>query len=254
MATNIDAVAIKLSVPWTSNMSAWFLQAEAQFNLRKISDSTTKFFHIIQVLSEEMMQKVMHLVSSPPADDPYGALKAELLKATALSDKQRYAAATREVVLGDSKPSELLARLKTLFPSGNPDDSFFRQLFLEKLPPIAQTIIAAAPSTSTTQELAVMADKVVEAHFLQSPIASVQKPTSSTEETLAKQVADLQLAVTNLSAQLNRRDRSNSRHSRSPSRRRLIEPENGKCFYHTNFGENARKCKPPCSGNEVARK
>jgi hypothetical protein len=38
----INAVAIKLPPVWTSNIVSWFVQAEAQFGLRKITDDITK--------------------------------------------------------------------------------------------------------------------------------------------------------------------------------------------------------------------
>ena len=103
--TDINAVSVKLSPPRLSNMTGWFSQAEAQFNFRKITDLTTKFYHVVQVLPEELLQKVMKTVAAPPSDDPYGTLKSDLLVVTSLSDKQRYAAVTREIVLGDSKLS-----------------------------------------------------------------------------------------------------------------------------------------------------
>lgn len=38
-------------------------------------------------------------------------------------------------------------------------------------------------------------------------------------------------------------------HHRSPPRprRRLLEPKDGTCFYHTNFGDDARNCAQPCN-------
>ncbi len=59
--------------------------------------------------------------------------------------------------LGDSKPSDLLSRLEALIPNWSSDDSYFRQLWLEKLPSTVQPILAAVPSTSTITELAAVA-------------------------------------------------------------------------------------------------
>ena len=90
-------------------MAVWFLQAKAQIVLQKVTDSTTKFFHVVQDLPEELLQKVLKFVADPPADDPFCALKTELLTVTSLSDKQRYAAVTREIMLVDLKPLDFLA-------------------------------------------------------------------------------------------------------------------------------------------------
>ncbi len=72
------------------------------------------YFHVLRMLPEPMMQKLGKLLSSPLSSTPYIDLKAELLNFTALPDKQRYAAISRDVELGDSKPSDLLSRLEAL--------------------------------------------------------------------------------------------------------------------------------------------
>ncbi len=60
------------------------------------------------------MQKLGKLFSSPLSSIPYTDLKTELLKLTTLSAKQCYAAFSRDVELGDSKPTDLLSRLEAL--------------------------------------------------------------------------------------------------------------------------------------------
>ncbi len=67
------------------------------------------YFH---VPSEPMMQKLGKLLSSPLSSLHYTDLKTELLTLRTLSDKQCYAAFSRDVVLGDSKPSDLLPASK----------------------------------------------------------------------------------------------------------------------------------------------
>ena len=42
-----NAVAIKLPTFWAQQPEVWFLQAEAQFHIRKITDDTTKYYHVV---------------------------------------------------------------------------------------------------------------------------------------------------------------------------------------------------------------
>ncbi len=84
------------------------------------------YFHVLRMLPEPMMQKFGKLLSSPLSYIPHTGLKAELVNLTALPDKQRCAAISRDVELGDSKPSDLLSRLKALIPNWSSDDSDFR--------------------------------------------------------------------------------------------------------------------------------
>ncbi len=87
------------------------------------------YFHVLRTLPEPMMQKLGKLLACPLSSTLYTDLKTELLKLTTLSDKQRYVAISRDVELGDSKPSGLLYRLEALIPNWSSDDSYFRQLW-----------------------------------------------------------------------------------------------------------------------------
>ncbi len=98
-------------------------------------------------------------------------------------------------------------------------------------------------------ELAVVADKVVEAHYLQPTIAKVSNPPrpmpSTTSYALGGELQALRLEVKELRYEV--RDLK--------ARPRYAEASNGLCFYHTNFGAHAKKCQQPCSwvGNRPAR-
>ncbi len=149
LSPEINAAFIQLPSPWPANMVAWFHSVEAQFHCRGITQDLTMYFHVLRTLPEPMMQKLGKLLACPLSSTPYTDLKTELLKLTTLCDKQRYATISRDVELGDSKPSDLLYRLEALIPNWSSDDSYFRQLWLEKLASTVQPILAAVPSTST---------------------------------------------------------------------------------------------------------
>ncbi len=256
---NINAVSIQLPSPWPENMAAWFHSVEAQFHCRGVGEELTKYFHVLCTLPEPMMQKLGKLLASPLSSTPYSDLKAELLKLATPTD------IFRDIKLGDSKPSDFLSRLESLIPNRSSDDSYLRKLWLEKLPSEVQSILAVVPSTSTMAELAAIADKVVEAHFLQTAVAHVSAlPTavpSNTCNALATELQALRLEVRQLREEVrgiksraHNRARSVSS-SRLRPRRRYVEASKGICFYHTNFGAHAKKCKQPCSwvGNRPAR-
>ncbi len=128
LSPEINAASIQLPSPWPANMVAWFHSVEAQFHCRGITQELTMYFHVLRTQPEPMMQKLGKLLACPLSSTPYTDLKTELLKLTTLSDKQRYATISRDVELGDSKPSDLLYRLEALIPNWSSDDSYFRQL------------------------------------------------------------------------------------------------------------------------------
>ncbi len=256
LSSEINAASIQLPSPWPANMVAWFHGVEAQFHCREITQELTMYFHVLRTLPEPMMQKLGKFLACPLSCTPYTDLKIELLKLTTLFDKQRYAAVSRDVEFGESKPSDLLSRLEALIPNRSSTDSYFRQLWLEKLPSTVQSILAAVPSTSSMTELAAFADKVDEAQYLQPTITKVSLPPrpmpSPTSGTLAGELHALRLEVKELRNEVRDikarpRDRTRSvSSSRFRSRPRYVEASNRLCFYHTNFGAHAKKCQQPC--------
>ena len=65
-----DAVSLKLPSLWTNDVETWFAQAEAQFALRDITNETTKFHHVVSVLSADVASKVSSILRSPPGHNP----------------------------------------------------------------------------------------------------------------------------------------------------------------------------------------
>ena len=69
------AVSLKLPTFWSSQPEVWFAQAEAQFNLRKITADDTKYYYVLAALDQPTATRLLDLISHPPADDKYEALK-----------------------------------------------------------------------------------------------------------------------------------------------------------------------------------
>ncbi len=107
------------------------------------------------------MQKLLPFITKPLTTTPSSDLKTELLRLTTLSDKQKFEALTHDTSLGDLKPSELLIHMENI-QGPERDASFFKQLFLSKLPLVVQTALATVPNSTPLKELAEIADKVQE--------------------------------------------------------------------------------------------
>ncbi|BHF70800.1 hypothetical protein SprV_0301385300 [Sparganum proliferum] len=93
---------------------------------------------------------------------PYSALKAEILRLNAVSDRQRYHQLIKEESLGDRKPSELLRRMRTLLGDMQVDEKLVKAMLLERLPADVQTILASGSQDLTLSHLAEMADRMIE--------------------------------------------------------------------------------------------
>ena len=131
--TETNAVAIKLPTFWAQQPEVWFLQAEAQFHIRKITDDTTKYYHVVAALDQETSGRVLDTLSAPPGDNKYTDLKQRLLTTFGLSKRERASKLLHLHPLGDRKPSELMDEMLSLLA----DHGFCflaEQLFLEQLP------------------------------------------------------------------------------------------------------------------------
>ena len=92
-------------------METWFAQAEAQFALRDITNETTKFHHVVSVLSADVASKVSSILRSPPGHNPYTALKKQLTCKYQLTEHERAAAIFNIPALGDERPSQIMDRM-----------------------------------------------------------------------------------------------------------------------------------------------
>ena len=244
----VSAVQLKLPPFWSADPQVWFAQVEAQFTTRGITTQKTKFDYVIASLAPEFATEVRDLILQPPETNSYDRLKEQLIKRTAASEQRRLQQLFNAEELGDRKPRQLLRRMQQLLgdKATNTDAAFMRELFLQRLPSNVRMVLASTPDTGNIEDLAQLADKVMEV-----AVPSVANITTSTElQQLRQEVTDLKGMLQSL--KLTQR-RSRSRPS-SPAP--CTEQSQELCWYHAKFGDQARKCKPPCSksGNAQARR
>ncbi|XP_077560446.1 uncharacterized protein LOC144175217 [Haemaphysalis longicornis] len=279
----IAALAIHLPPYWEHNPTIWFLQAESQFALSRITSQERKFHYVVRALpataAEEVADILASFIRNPPAT-AYDQLKAALLERTAPSEHTCLQQLLYTEELGDRRPSQLLRRMTQLLGSRAQamDGALLRELFLQRLPTNVQMVLAAA-SSMDLPSLASLADKVMEVASTASPIAAVTAtPASPAPRTtpapadegasaspasvdhLCERLEQLVVAATWRNSSTHsprpsrRRDRSSSRR-RDAVRGRSPTSAPGVCVYHRRFGADARHCLLPCSwtGNGPGR-
>ena len=218
--TALSAVHLKLPPYWPSDPEVWFAQVEAQFTTRGITAQKTKFDHIVASLSSEIATEVRDLI-------------------------RRLQQLFNTEELGDRKPTQLLRRMQQLLgdKAASTDSSFLRGLFLQRMPGNIRMVLASTADSVSLEELAALADKVMD--VAAPSIAAVSTPQATTDmEQLRAEVTRLKEAVTSLT--------KSRRSGRSPSPH--PSTDSTLCWYHQRFGKDARKCRPPCSwsGNDSA--
>lgn len=161
-----------------------------------------------------------------------------------------------EMELGDQKPSQLLRRMKEL-ARGKIEGETLKILWQGHLPSSVQAVLTVT-STKDLEELAVIADKIMDTHqsVQVSEVARSQPQPSTSFEVAAimAEIAMINLKINEMNAERSRfRNRSRGRfrscpRNRSQSRpRRTPESPDWLCQYHWKFRGRAYKCVAPCS-------
>lgn len=232
----------------------WFAQAEAQFYLGHVTKDETKFWHIIAKIDQSVICHVSDLVSNPPAENKYGALKERLISRFALSPQARLEQLLGSCDLGDFRPTHLLARMNEIAAGLNVDDNLMKMLFLQRMPANIRAVLAI--SDERIAKLAEMADKMIDSSSgnVAAVSAPVLNPTASNIPSSSNAVADiayLKEEIEVLTAEIRRlksdQPRNRSRSSSRPASRR---PTNDSiCWYHRKYGTRAEHCREPCEFN-----
>ncbi|KAH7954755.1 hypothetical protein HPB49_021512 [Dermacentor silvarum] len=57
----------------------WFLQAQAQFHLHRITSQTTQYYNVISSLSSEIVNDLTDILAQPLGENPFEHLKKKIL-------------------------------------------------------------------------------------------------------------------------------------------------------------------------------
>ena len=85
----IAHVSLKLPPFWPNRAELSFTHAEAQFVIKHITRSKTKFAHALTMLDTKTADLVMDLLPTPPTVEPYETLKARLIEIFDVSDNEK---------------------------------------------------------------------------------------------------------------------------------------------------------------------
>ena len=231
----VAKVSVKLPDFWTEDPDLWFLHAEAAFRNAQITQSITKFDHIVQKLPQKIMVSVRGLImgSAASSETPYEDLKAKLVSSYTLSRCQKVSKLIHHPGLGDRRPTALMDAMLALLPEDEKPGCLFQGLFLERLP-VEMRDHLVSRDFKNPSDMALYADSLWDARKA--------IPT------------DHLLAAASTSSSSPSRGRAQDRRSPSPNRRSQTPgPSNSWCYFHKSFGPAANNCRPPCSFQGNAR-
>ena len=237
----VTSVSVKLATFWPSNPKAWFAQSEAQFAVRGITQSLTKFYHCVAVLTEDVSAQLLDLISCPPSVEPFETLKTRLCDTFGLTPYQRFEAFLSLPFSSDMKPSHLMNKMLALLPTGESPGFLFRGHFLRRLPSDIRAHLLQHVDSSC-RELALQADQLWQSNTVSGVFALNQN----------QDLEDI-CALKTQGGSRSFRGRSSTPASTSRRPQQQSSPVSSSlCWYHRKHGETAQRCRPPCtwqSGN-----
>jgi hypothetical protein len=239
---HVTHVAFKILDFWPHNLNTWFRKIESKFRIYNIRQSSTKYDHLISALQKDICSSINDSLAEidENADDAYEQLK-ELLMTRYTMDRWARAFKLHKVPeIGDMKPSEMMRQMKALLPPDSTASTYFMTAFLLRLP----------------------ADMID--HIISQDFKDCTKMAEHADKLYARRRGNTVAAVTaNYEATINAvsggRRREHSPHDRRREHRSLSRPGRSRlktpgpykddsdiCYYHTTYGDQARKCKPGC--------
>jgi len=254
-ASSINRVSIKVPAFIPTDPELWFLMLESIFDIAGITQDSTKFCHPLDALNQRYILEVRDVLVRPRGEQSYELLKTELIKRLGEQNTRRR---LENEPLGDRKPSQFLRHLRGLAGIGCPED-VLQTVWLERLPKNMQAVLAAHRDL-TLDKRAEIADSIAEIYGLSGNIAETKVTASILDQLdslVRMMIAILQkLAAIEINVQGahrstccgTSRSRSQSR-SRSRSRSRHSGTSSEICWYHWQFGDQARNCERPCKYN-----
>lgn len=247
---SISAVAeVKLSPFLEADPELWFVITEAHFTARQITADKTKYFHTVSHLPSSVAMRIKDVIMAPYENGNYEKLKKELIAIFSESATEKFERLISNEPFGDMKPSQALHKIKG-FAAGSVQDDFVKKLWMKRLPQTTRTVLAA--SSDSLDNLAKMADSMWEVSD-RSSIASIGQVSTveKTLQSLQEQMKRLTQHVFSSDDRKSRRDSTphNRNRTRSKSNKNAQEREsdNGVCWYHRKYNEQATKCRSPCS-------
>lgn len=254
-----------------NNIESWFTRLEAFFRIQNFGKmnqkrrDAEKFNMTIMHLDEKLYEQAFEIIRNPPEENLYDTLKQTIISKFSASSISRLEQLTSGIQLGDNKPSHMLTQLQRTDVTR--DKQIIKDFWIQRLPVAARAVIAGVDKSSpnmTLEELAIIADEIVDTVRVNNieSIGNTVSPNANISAMATNQNNDrismLEKIIARIENKLdnpnhNGRSRNRQRENRdktphrSKSRNNYVPANNGKCWYHSNYGDLARKCTAPCT-------
>jgi len=249
----ICRIGVKPPVFSKRDPDLYFIQMDSQFRNANITQDHTKYDYVVGSLDSATLTNVADIVRSPPATEKYEAIKNRLISDFTDSENKKLRRLIQECELGDSKPSQLLRKMRDLSGTALNDDAI-KVFYLQRLPDSVRAVVSIAEGDLDT--CARQADKMIEMGSFNSISAVQQSQAKHDELQSLKQTID---ALKREIREIRKVDQHRRGRSRTPvrndGRQNRVRSQSQVrkfpvCYYHHRFGKAATKCAKPCTFSE----
>ena len=239
---------------FSEDLESWICQNESSMALKGLNTQAKKFHATVAALPTNFIPNIRELLNSPPENNQYDALKQLLISRFSVSQENKIRQLLTTEKLGDQKPTQFLAKLRSL-AGGKHQDTIVKHIFLNNMSENVQQILCLLDKNCTLDDIAQTADRIHDktgsVQQQRASISAVQNSPNSIAdpdivtalvkhiEALTERLLKQQKVTETRGRPLYRSNSSYRRASRSKSRNRY-------CYYHNKFGNRARKCAKPC--------
>ncbi|VDP22153.1 unnamed protein product [Echinostoma caproni] len=184
---NILVISIKPVAFIPHDPEVWFAALEMQFVARNVRSECSKYVYAVESIPAHRMTAITNNILKPPEKNAKDVLKAVVFQFYTPSNEERLCQLLARHPIGDTTPSRLLARLRTLASPETAHSDMVRELWLELLPRTVQPTVMTLLEDSSIDKAASIADKIVarvgnKDHFL---VATTSQPYRRNWDTFA---------------------------------------------------------------------
>ncbi|CAG4953075.1 unnamed protein product [Parnassius apollo] len=244
---------------WTDMPKMWFLRLESVMGPQHQGEQV-KYDMVVSKLGKEELSQVSDLISNPPDQGRYTALKTRLLRVFQASAEAQFNKLVSGMELRQQRPSHLLAKMNELAKNSGAEGDTLKNLWLARLPAWIRVILATNRADTKLDDLAEMADKVMD-NLRNGELLAVNTGStrsSSSTPTVAEvnvelltqmktMVLELKTLRSEVNAINNRRHNNGGRRwvrnrfrSRNRTPQRTPRSEDWLCRYHFRYREASR--------------
>ena len=235
------SVSVQLPVFNRLAPSAWFNLEDANFHLRGISKSDTKYWYVVSKLDQDTLQKLTAFLARPRGEDPYTEIRQLLCQTYEPTLEQKLDQLLAKPTMGDERPSEFELELRRLCDNASTED-ILKRVFIQGMPHRLKDAVSANID-GTLDALVRAADRAwaLNAGSYQGSVSAVTsgipEPGSSTTVS----------AIATPSSVPARGRGSRQRGGRQGRQEQGRSKAVVLCPFHLKWGDSARRCLPSCS-------